>query len=413
VDREWPECHHLPALDLSSLREKQAAGKIEVIRLCELLDDESRKAPVVEIDRIARIYSKSQEDAADIHYYTQFHKHTIPYFNSRLNHLNPRGARALDAGCGVGQWSLCMTARFDEIEGFDSSPVAITMASNIAASSRLEIDFSVRDIYSTDYPDDYFDFVLCYGVIFLVEAQRALKEIYRVMSAGSSCYFSVNGDGWYQYLIEDRFKDRDDKERQIYVDCLWNAYVDRCGGISRLQASGTRLRSKTANAFTGKNREALLEVLVGVASDSYRTIVQETAARFSDYVLLSLVEKILLEADEFGEVQDNGHSPAREMNKMNRLFRAARRKLGRVSLDEPLSELIVKQPRVSFYNRPYSPKEFEHITRAAGFVDFRWGQDASLSFDPDKSESTIRPLHELHYEKNLRVWECIVTKPKN
>jgi SAM-dependent methyltransferase len=398
---------------LSWLREKQAAGKIEVIRLCELLDDESRKMPVVDIDRIARIYSKSQNDAADIHYYTQFHKHTIPYFNSRLNHLNPKGAKALDAGCGVGQWSLCLTERFDEIEGFDSSPGAVAIANNIAASSRLKIDFSVRDIYSTDYPNDHFDFVLCYGVIFLVEAQRALKEIYRVMSPGSSCYFSINGDGWYQYLIEDRFKDRDDKERQIYVDCLWNAYVDRCGGISRVHANGQRLKAKIAAASKGKNREALREILADVALESYRTIVQETAARFSDYVLVSLVERILLEANEFklGKVRNRNTSATRSL--LHRLFRAMRRRLGRISPDGAPTELVEKQRHVPFCNRPYTPEEFENTARSAGFVNFRWGQDASLSFDPEKCVSTVKPLHELYYEKNLRVWECIVTKPEN
>ena len=154
------------------------------------------------------------------------------------------------------------------------------MANNIAASSRLEIDFSVRDIYANDYPDDYFDFVLCYGVIFLVEAQRALKEIYRVMLPGSSCYFSVNGDGWYQYLVEDRFKDRNDKERQIYVNCLWNAYVDRSGGILRLQADGQRLKAKIAAALKAKNREALLEILVDVALQSYRAIVRRNGSKF-------------------------------------------------------------------------------------------------------------------------------------
>jgi len=66
---------------------------------------------------------------------------------------------------------------------------------------------------------------------------------------------------------------------------------------------------------------------------------------------------------------------------------------------------------IPLYNRPYLVEEFEQVARAVGFTGFRWGRDASLSFDLADSAAPLKPLHELYYEGNLRVWECIVTKP--
>ena len=393
---------------LAWLRDRQAEGKVEVVRLFDLLEIEAAKAPVEEIDRIARVHSRSQATATDIHYYTQFHVHTIPYFNSRMSHLDPRGEKVLDAGCGVGQWSLCLSERFGEVEAFDSNVEAIAMAQSIAASARLKINFSVRDIYGTGYPSDHFDFAICYGVIFLVDALRAMRELYRVLAPGGSCLLSVNGDGWYQYLIEERFKDRADEERQIYVECLYNAYVARCGGLSRLQAMGRR-KTDIARALERNDRRALLQLLVDTALESNQPIVRAVLERFSDYTLNSLARRLLDNPGVIPEARPETASWKEPREKLRELRRYLRK-----FMDKPaLSQAERSLSNIPLLNRPYEAEEFERIARAVGFVDFRWGRDASLSFDRDRPESPVKPLHELYYKGNLRVWECLVTKPKS
>jgi SAM-dependent methyltransferase len=395
---------------LEWLSSRCAEGKVEVVRLIDLLESEAAKGLSAETDRIARALTRSRMDDADKHYYVQFHNHTIPYFQSRVEHLNPRGHRALDAGCGAGQWSLCLTERFDEVVSFDSSADAISTARNIATAARLNVDFSVGDIYRTGYPSDHFDFAICYGVIFLVEALPALKELYRVLAPGASCFFSVNGDGWYQYLIEDRLSDRDDDEKQLYIDPLYNAYVARCGGTGVLKKRWSKRHFVTIErALKERNRQAVIERLAILALDKNRPEVIKILRRFADYTLLGLASSVLTRISQgvpLGQ-QVNSTLKARAKVKLREAYYWSRSLLRPQSVD-----LSTNLQDVPLFNRPYTPEEFERIGRLVGFTDFRWGRDASLSVDANASEPKIRPLHELYYQGNLRVWECLLTKPK-
>jgi len=390
---------------LSWLRDRRDQGKLEVVRLSDLLEEEAHKSTVEDVDRIARVHSRSQASHADAHYYAQFHVHTIPYFDARMSHLNPRGKRALDAGCGAGQWALCLGERFDEVEGFDSNAEAIAIAQRIAESARLKMNFSIRDIYNTGYPNDHFDFVICYGVIFLVEALPALQELYRVLSPGASCLLSVNGDGWYQYLVEERFKDRGDDERQIYVECLFNAYVARCGGTRRLRAVGGARKAEIVSSLDREDHSALTQLLIDLALEDQQPNVRVVIERFSAYLVLSLAERLLCGIN--GACKEPSRTRWRD-----RLKDVLRRTLA--LRREPFTRGA--SPRrgvqdVPLCNRPYTPQEFELIARGVGFVGFRWGRDGSLSFDSGADSSPVKPLHGLHFKDNLLVWECLVTKP--
>lgn len=389
------------------LRDRRDEGKVEVVRLSDLLEEEARKPTVEHVDRIARIHSRSQASHADAHYYAQFHVHTIPYFDARISYLNPRGKRALDAGCGAGQWALCLGERFDEVEGFDSNAEAIAIAKGIAEAARLRMNFSIRDIYNTGYPNGHFDFAICYGVIFLVEALPALRELYRVLSPGASCLLSVNGDGWYQYLVEERFKDRSDAERQIYVECLFNAYVARCGGRRRLNAAAGMQKNAISCALEQEDLPVLIQLLVDLALGPDKQYVREVMQRFSSYLVFRIAKNLVREINVY-ESEENSLS-AKWWRPLARLLQGLLGSL-RKPLGKPASgQLDCKD--IPLYNRPYAPEEFEQLVRSIGFVNFRWGPDGSLSFDPDASEPPVNPLHELHYMDNLRVWECLLTKP--
>lgn len=387
---------------LNWLRDRRDEGRLQVVRLFDLLEEEASRPAVAEVDRIARVHSRSQANQADKHYYSQFHVHTIPYFDARMAHLNPRGRRALDAGCGVGQWALCLGERFDEIEGFDSNSDAIAMAQRIAESARLKANFSIRDIYKTGYPDSHFDFAICYGVIFLVEALPALRELHRVLAPGTSCLLSLNGDGWYQYLVEERFRDHGDEHRQVYVDCLFNAYAARCGGKRRLKETAAPYKVEIARALDQRDHPALVRLLTDVTLEAQQADARTVMERFSDYIVLAMAERLVREIDEPGKEE----VPSRAT-----WWTPLKDQLGKLLLPRKRCEQSNSPSDIPLYNRPYAPKEFEAIARSVGFTDFRWGRDGSLSFDSDAGESPVKPLHELHYKDNLRVWECLLTKP--
>lgn len=109
--------------------------------------------------------------------------------------------RVLDAGCGFGQWSIVMARLNREVAGIDISPDRIRIASKIARSQGLKIDFLSASIGRIPHPDGYFDAIFCYGAIFFMDEEQAISEFRRVLKPGGKLYVCFNALGWYLFLI--------------------------------------------------------------------------------------------------------------------------------------------------------------------------------------------------------------------
>jgi len=371
------------------LAEQQEAGAVEVVRLKDLLDTEAAKPVVEEADRIARVIVRDDKND-DHHHRYQIEHHTLGYFASRIAYLDPRGMRALDAGCGIGQWSLFLTDRFHTVEGFDSDGGAISFAKSIASSTRIPVEYSIKDIFSTGYPDEHFDFIVCYGVIFLVNALAALGELNRVTSHGGQLFLSVNSDDWYRYLVDERFANDPDEKRQSFVDPIWNAYVARCGGQERVEKL-TRLRHGEFKGASMQDVDGHADFLKSFVSATADEKVGELIDGYGKYIRQGLVERL----DALSIPREQPLPTAKRW-----MFWKHRPSVAEADIDEIPDSPLQALP---LYNRPYLPGEFEAVAAAAGFQGFRWAPDASLSLSGSPPSDPPRIL-------NKYAWECLLQK---
>lgn len=125
------------------------------------------------------------------------------YYLARLDRIGFRGGRALDAGCGAGNWAIALARRFQSVEAIDTDPVRLGILTGM--SDRLgNIGTTLASVLEVPFPDNAFDNVFCNGVVFLTDTRRALSELARVLKPGGQLYVSYTGPGWWRHLIADR-----------------------------------------------------------------------------------------------------------------------------------------------------------------------------------------------------------------
>ncbi len=123
------------------------------------------------------------------------------YYSRRISRLGLRGGRVLDAGSGMGSWSLGLLRHFDEVEALDLNPEFVRVATAVA--SRLDGRLRVREGSVEDLPfeDSSFDAVFCNGVVFLTRVERTLAEFRRVLRGRGTLYLTFNAQDWWRHLI--------------------------------------------------------------------------------------------------------------------------------------------------------------------------------------------------------------------
>jgi SAM-dependent methyltransferase len=132
----------------------------------------------------------------------------------------------LDAGCGYGQWSLALAEMNRKVSSCDISSLRIDLLSDLTINLGVtNVDLNVSGIDVMPYPDDCFDAVLCYGVIFLTPWRQSLAELTRVLKPGGKLYVNANGLGWYMFLWQEEHNKADDYDpkaiaAQAFVDTL-------------------------------------------------------------------------------------------------------------------------------------------------------------------------------------------------
>ena len=97
-----------------------------------------------------------------------------------------RGEGVLDAGCGLGIYSIHLARKGVEVMGVDIDPDQISLARQWAKKLGIQgVTFEVQDVCCLPYEGQVFDKVLCVAVIEHVpDDEKAVKEVSRVLKAG-------------------------------------------------------------------------------------------------------------------------------------------------------------------------------------------------------------------------------------
>ena len=95
--------------------------------------------------------------------------------------------RALDLGCGVGRHAIHLARLGFEVAGLDGSAAGLEFAAQTAQEQGVAIDFSHGSMEELPYPDQTFDYVLAFNVIYhgdRLVVSRCIQDIHRVLKPG-------------------------------------------------------------------------------------------------------------------------------------------------------------------------------------------------------------------------------------
>lgn len=113
--------------------------------------------------------------------------------------------KVLDAGCGIGQWSLILSCLNQQVIAQDISPERLVIAKQLAAlHSATNIQFCEAAAESSGLANASVDAVFCYGVFMFTDMQRSLAEFHRILKPNGKLYINANTWGWYLHLVLDR-----------------------------------------------------------------------------------------------------------------------------------------------------------------------------------------------------------------
>ena len=434
---------------LERLAQQVAGGDLRVVRLLPLLEEDLKRSIGDEAARIGKVVVAAESEKKDNYYYNQYHNREMDYFRNRVSQLDVRGGSALDAACGVGQWSFALAERFQRVFAFDFSPSAVDLLANITRAMRQESpQFSRANMEAMPYRAGFFDFAVCYGSIFAARPSIVLRELDRVLNPGGSAYICLNAYGWYASLFEVRFAHAPHEERCIYSLPLWNAMYHRLSGEDGLRRLA---RQKEIVPFIempldGSVAEQLLEEVVRErlpepVSESIRRFNAELRMVLGAYLHTAL--RLLMPAPTLATpVEMPPPSPGPQTAALLRVktalrsiplvgdaLAACRDYLGgrAVSVSVPsMSEAAPPKARstpiedllrcaaaqvslpVGENNRPFLPDEFHELARSSGFEGFSWAAEGRLIVGRDSP--LVPPMYEPEYQGQLTVWECLLTK---
>lgn len=93
------------------------------------------------------------------------------------------GKKVLDYCCGLGDTSIQLAQFGADVIGVDISDISIETGRRNAAQQQLKgkVEFFVMDAENLIFQDDYFDLIVCSGVLHHLDLDKAYQELARVL----------------------------------------------------------------------------------------------------------------------------------------------------------------------------------------------------------------------------------------
>lgn len=141
-----------------------------------------------------------------------------------------KGARVLDGGCGLGDWTLYFARKGFSVVGLDLSRQTVEQL-----QARFpEAEFVDGDIRSTGFPDATFDAYFSWGVFEHFESglQDCVREAFRIVKPGGLLFVSVPLDNLRHAILGSLARPRQAEDRlRFYQWRLTRAELARELGI--------------------------------------------------------------------------------------------------------------------------------------------------------------------------------------
>ena len=153
---------------------------------------EDRKQKEIELQK--KIRNKKLEENTDKFRYLSSNRKFYSINRRSTNFINNyllnqyKGKKVLDYGCGDGGYSIFLAKNGIETVGIDISEIRIKSCKKTAEKEKVinKTSFFVMDAEKTTFQDNYFDGIICAGVLHHLDIENALKEMVRILKPEGS-----------------------------------------------------------------------------------------------------------------------------------------------------------------------------------------------------------------------------------
>jgi len=162
--------------------------------------------------------------------------------------FKPRHRCILDVGCGMGQTLIAASLPPDVMaHGVDPDAAAIEAGQRIAPPN---VRLSVGQGEHLEFPDSFFDLVICRVALPYMYIARALDEMHRVLKPGGETWLVLHPLRMYQERVSDAMRRRALKG---LLSCGWLGVNSLLFNTTGKQIS-TRGRTETFQTESGIRR---------------------------------------------------------------------------------------------------------------------------------------------------------------
>ncbi len=153
---------------------------------------EERKQKEIELQN--KIRSKELKEGTSCYEHLTSNRKFYSITRKSINFLNDyllnkyKGKKILDYGCGDGTSSVFLAKHGIEVVGIEISSVRIQNSKELAEKEGVKdrTSFFLMDAENTTFPDNYFDGILCAGVLHHLAIESAFKEMARILKPEGS-----------------------------------------------------------------------------------------------------------------------------------------------------------------------------------------------------------------------------------
>lgn len=124
-------------------------------------------------------------------------------YHHRLEQIGfDRLDEVLDAGCGLGQWSLALAATARRVVALDMDPKGLQVLRRLARHNKAaNVAVARGSTERLPLADASVDGVFSYSVVYFTDWRQSLAEYRRVLRIGGRLYLNTNAIGWFVYLL--------------------------------------------------------------------------------------------------------------------------------------------------------------------------------------------------------------------
>jgi SAM-dependent methyltransferase len=154
----------------------------------------------------------------------------------------PAGSRILDAGCGLGAWTVFLAGKGFDAVGVDISAQTVSKLRQLLPG----YEFVVGDIRSTGLPERTFDACMAWGTFEHFENGfgDCLREAYRIIKPDGWLFMSVPFHNWRHIVRDSRLRPVSQDDRRSHAPHRFYQWRLTIGELHReLELHGFRVRT--------------------------------------------------------------------------------------------------------------------------------------------------------------------------